>query len=80
MILLMGKVMETLITAAPQPQTNSLKSLLLSDHDDLNETFWDATLFILLLLTITYSYRVQQFRMANHVYLLFKSSFSNRLA
>ncbi|KAL2717362.1 hypothetical protein V1478_013062 [Vespula squamosa] len=36
-------VIETLITAAPQPHMNSLKSLLLSRSNDFNVTFGDVT-------------------------------------
>lgn len=49
MILLRGKVIETLITAAPQPHMNSLKSLLLSRSTDFNVTFGDVMLLILIL-------------------------------
>lgn len=47
MILLIGKVTPTLMTAAPQPQMNSLKSLLLSVKIDLIEICSDVTLLIL---------------------------------
>lgn len=47
MTLLIGKVMVTLITAAPQPHMNSLKSLLLSLRMDLNEISSDVILLIL---------------------------------
>lgn len=51
-ILLIGKVIDTLITAAPHPQTNSLQSLLLNVNNDLSETFCEATLLILILCVI----------------------------